>query len=416
MMNCMDFQIEQQLNALTILLVMSVMLSTSVWAQDETGTDSTSEHDNLSEAASCESHNQCESGLCKYGECAGAFISVWNTSNEGSSENDSPWNISNERNSEDDQISLPLESSGSYDFVVDWGDGTSDRITSHNQEETTHTYDEPGEYTLTITGEIEGWLLRGEEKGEWVEYDEPRVTLDGGEVLGYIDIHVETDADKLEEIEQWGVLRPGNSGAYFSGASNLVVSAADVLYLEGVTTMNHAFHDCESLERIPSMNAWNMSNVEELTGIFKGATNFNEDIGDWDTSSVTEMGAMFERASSFNQDIGNWDTSSVERMSEMFEYAENFDQNLGKWDISSVQVPPGYLTSAGAQAMEEMFLGVTLSVENYDSLLIGWAQQDVDDEIVFHGGNSQYSSKAEKARKTLIEEYDWQITDGGIVE
>ena len=33
---------------------------------------------------------------------------------------------------------LPTKNTGTYNFVVDWGDGTTDTITSYNQAETTH--------------------------------------------------------------------------------------------------------------------------------------------------------------------------------------------------------------------------------------------------------------------------------------
>ena len=31
------------------------------------------------------------------------------------------------------QVKLPLDSDGTYNFVVDWGDGTSDTIAKHDQ-------------------------------------------------------------------------------------------------------------------------------------------------------------------------------------------------------------------------------------------------------------------------------------------
>ena len=54
------------------------------------------------------------------------FISVWQTDNPGCSD--------------DDEIDLPLVENGTYDFVVRWGDGTSDEITSWNSPARRHTY------------------------------------------------------------------------------------------------------------------------------------------------------------------------------------------------------------------------------------------------------------------------------------
>jgi surface protein len=52
---------------------------------------------------------------------------------------------------------------------------------------------------------------------------------------------------------------------------------------------------------------------------------FNEDIGDWDVSNVKDMSWMFRDAPSFNQDIGNWDTGKVTSMLGMFEEAKSFN-------------------------------------------------------------------------------------------
>ena len=56
----------------------------------------------------------------------GNFKSTWNTNKDGISDTYS--------------IQLPLVSTGTYDFTVDWGDGTTDYITTYDQIETQHTY------------------------------------------------------------------------------------------------------------------------------------------------------------------------------------------------------------------------------------------------------------------------------------
>jgi len=63
-----------------------------------------------------------------------------------------------------------------------------------------------------------------------------------------------------------------------------------------------------------------------------------------------------------------------------------------------------------------MLYGVTLSTTHYDALLIGWSSQSLQNNVSFHGGNSQYSSSAAAARQDLIDTYNWTITDGGMVD
>jgi hypothetical protein len=79
------------------------------------------------------------------------------------------------------------------------------------------------------------------------------------------------------------------------------------------------------------------------------------------------------------------------------------DQDLSSWDITNVT------------SMTNMFNGCTLSTTNYDAILIGWEAQGPQSGVIFHAGNSTYTSggAAEAARNSLINTYGWSITDGG---
>ena len=95
------------------------------------------------------------------------------------------------------------------------------------------------------------------------------------------------------------------------------------------------------------IGSWDVSNVENMAGLFYQKATFNEDISGWDVSNVTSMGGrtswdeakvvgMFRDASAFNQDISGWDVSSVTNMHEMFWGASAFNQDIGGWDVSKV--------------------------------------------------------------------------------
>ena len=95
------------------------------------------------------------------------------------------------------------------------------------------------------------------------------------------------------------------------------------------------------------IGSWDVSNVENMAGLFYQKATFNEDISGWDVSNVTSMGGrtswdeakvdgMFRDASAFNQDISGWDVSSVTNMHEMFWGASAFNQDIGDWDTSKV--------------------------------------------------------------------------------
>jgi surface protein len=52
--------------------------------------------------------------------------------------------------------------------------------------------------------------------------------------------------------------------------------------------------------------------------MFGDTDSFNHDISSWDVSNVTDMSNMFRGAVSFNQDIRSWDVSNVTNVSNMF--------------------------------------------------------------------------------------------------
>jgi len=150
------------------------------------------------------------------------------------------------------------------------------------------------------------------------------------------------------------------------------------------------------------ISGWDVSNATQINLMFTFATSFNQDISGWDVSNVTNMNGMFKNAASFNQDISSWDVSSVNNMNGMFSRATAFDQNLGSWDVTNVTNFVNFMEN------------ITLSTANYDALLIGWEAQNVQNNITINFGGSQYSSgAAATARQALIDDHNWNITDGG---
>lgn len=105
-----------------------------------------------------------------------------------------------------------------------------------------------------------------------------------------------------------------------------------------VTDMSSMFYgDAEFNEDISS---WDVSNVTNMSSMFEGTYLFNPDLSSWDTSSVTSMEGMFAVAASFNQDISMWDVSSVTEMSGMFYNASSFNQDLSEWCVSLIPTKP----------------------------------------------------------------------------
>ena len=103
------------------------------------------------------------------------FITTWQTTAAGES------------------ITIPVgDASGVY--TVDWGDGTASVGATGKQ---THTYDDAGTYTVSMSGDF------------------TRIALSGDS----------TNASKLQSIEQWGDIRWDSMSRAFHGASNMIYNA-----------------------------------------------------------------------------------------------------------------------------------------------------------------------------------------------
>ena len=103
--------------------------------------------------------------------------------------------------------------------------------------------------------------------------------------------------------------------------------------------------------------------------------------------------------------IGSWDMSSATNISQMLRNTP-FDQDISGWDITNVTNMTNFL-----------FQNTAFSTANYDALLVGWEAQTPQSNINVHFGDAQYTSgsAAETARTSLINTYNWTITDGGAV-
>jgi hypothetical protein len=132
----------------------------------------------------------------------------WVITNGGQSRFESTWDTTNTSGGSSlaNQIQLPLELTGTYNFFIEWGDGNSDTITVWNDPATLHTYTTPGVYTIKIYGQLEGWRFNNT-----------------------------GDRNKLLSIQSWGGdFRLGNLQSYFRGCSNLDLSSvSDILNLNG---------------------------------------------------------------------------------------------------------------------------------------------------------------------------------------
>jgi surface protein len=105
------------------------------------------------------------------------------------------------------------------------------------------------------------------------------------------------------------------------------ITAVDSGNTSNITAVTSSYGD---------INTWNVSLVNNMSGLFANKTTFNSNIGGWNTTLVTDMNTMFSGATAFDQDISGWTTSSVTNMQDMFLDADAFNQDLSGWDVSGI--------------------------------------------------------------------------------
>lgn len=340
-------------------------------------------------------------------------------------------------------LTLPLVSGYNYNFSVDWGDGSSSEVAAHNDPDRQHVYGSAGDYTVTISGQIEAWsfnntgdkdkLLSVSELGTvgWVDFEgafqgcSNLTTVSGGDTSNVINMNTMFADAALAKpaTTNWDTGNVTSISGMFRDAS---VATPDTSNWDtsSVTNMSWTFRSASMAN--PNTSKWDTSKVTTMTGMFYNADAATPDTTNWDTSSVTEMNFMFHNAELANPNTMNWDTSNVTVMFRMFYGADLANPITTNWNVSNVVDMTGMFDGAtladpdmsgwdfgSVTSISSMFSGVTLSTENYDNLLV---QLDSTATIVssLNVGTAQYTSSGAggTARANLIGK-GWSITDGG---
>ena len=211
-------------------------------------------------------------------------------------------------------ISIPLEVHSGGTLSIDWGDGSTDTVTSNGTP--SHTYAASGEYRVSMTGDL------------------ARINLGAAGSI----------ANRLVSIDSWGDIGWSSMKDAFRRASSMAYNATDAPDLSSVTDMSGMFWSTNAFNG--NLSSWNVSSVTDMSNMFRDATSFDQPLAAWNVSSVTDMSGMLQDATSFNQPLSGWDVSSVTDMSDMSRNARAFDQPLADWNVSSVTDMSGMFRNA----------------------------------------------------------------------
>mmetsp|Transcript_13191 Transcript_13191/g.53249 ORF Transcript_13191/g.53249 Transcript_13191/m.53249 type:complete len:683 (-) Transcript_13191:14-2062(-) len=144
-----------------------------------------------------------------------------------------------------------------------------------------------------------------------------------------------------DEMDKWDVSQVTDMTALFKDTIYLPlnISAWDVSSVTGMSQM--FYRDPYSISYVspgpvPDISGWNISQVTNMNHMFYGQKQFNGNLSSWNVGKVTDFRGMFRGCSAFNGDLSNWDVSQATDMGLMFESAYKFNRDISDWDVSSV--------------------------------------------------------------------------------
>lgn len=280
----------------------------------------------------------------------------------------------------DDGDTFTLPADGTNDFVVeDWGDGAAEAITTANP---SHTYASAGTYTILVSsGASMTTLTFGNDSSN-------------AALLTGLAINEDVGFTNNESSFQYCVnlVDVDISGAVFRG------------------TMKRCFANCTNL----GTNSWNSvgadtSEVTNMSYMLLSSTYFNGYLA-FDTSNCISFYQTFYQCTSYNQVESHFDTSVATTLSYIHYGNTAFKQSLAYMTFDSVSSSSGL-----ANMCTDCDINEDGTTTNYDETLVAWAALDyLPSSVTMIMGSSEYSSTGETARASIISNYSWAFTDGGL--
>jgi len=234
-----------------------------------------------------------------------------------------------------DNVTLPIIPGYTYNFTVDWGDGSAPSVvTSDSDVDKTHQYANAGTYTITIDGTLEAWNFSSVPDSKNMI-----LSVESLGDLGWLKLN-----SAFKECSNLVSFTASDETRLVTDMSNMFYNATDIntfnienLNTTNVTSMRRMFEGTSSTGSALPINlaSWDVTNVTDFSYMFR-SSKIDPDTSTWDTSSATNMSNMFAFNDTANPNTLNWDTSNVTDMSQMFQQAELANPNVSSWDVSSV--------------------------------------------------------------------------------
>ena len=339
--------------------------------------------------------------------------------------------------SSNENVELPYVSTGTYDGLVDWGDGQN---SSNSYANRTHTYSDAGEYIIKIAGEarvIDFGLVDRTPYAELVSFGEQSSldrlylvsfgsgfdmsnVLDMPNFRAFSSFKMSGTNGAVNLIEQWDMSNVTSLASAFSNSNfNQSIGGWDV---SNVTSMKAMFSNNTTFNKFitnwdvgavatmegmfnnttfsGNLSKWNTINVKSMKQMFQN-TDYNGSIHVWDVDNVEDMSSMFAGNGTFNKNVGLWNVENVKNMSGMFYDATSFNQDVSSWNFSSIEDMSFFISEHQYSTDYYSDMLVNLDSTGITNVVLGM------DETYYNGFGVYFS-----ARSSLIAN-GWTITDKG---
>jgi len=208
-------------------------------------------------------------------------------------------------------VTIPCSNAGTFDAVIDWGDGSTSEITAYNDADLAHEYADADDYTIRISGTF------------------PNIYFNNG-----------GDKLKLKEVVNLGNVGWVDFYRSFSGCSNMTSFTVGNTDISAATRLQDMFNGCSGLTLL-SLTGFNTSLITTMVGMFSGCAALVEiDVSGFDMTSVTTVNGMFY--SCFVADDIPMDAWIIESITDMTSMMINcalltsrYDAILIAWDAQN---------------------------------------------------------------------------------
>jgi len=345
------------------------------------------------------------------------FVSVWRTT------------------ADNEEIVVPTQS-GTYDYIIDWGDGSpTEHITSSSQP--SHIYATAGDYTITISGKFAhiDFLQNNTSKDNiieivslgdvgWESFEQSFYFCDNlttinpentqaydGLNFHYMFSGIGTDTSfatvQLENMKVTGDcdLTSMFNGAYITGALNF--SGFQNVSATGISSL---FKSCDEGYTVSNLEGIDVTNITFFDNMFSRAGESDNpiDLSNSGFSGVPSnpcgMGSMFLYGFFTNVSVPYIDGAVPTAVNQMFQaFYYNFDN-----------IPIETMDYSQCTSFVDFISYSYCSTSKYDAVLIQIESTNSMNDLILgaHGINYTPGGEAEAARQALLDR-GWTINDAG---